>query len=130
MWFKKNGPFTVVARPTSIWQMNQQIPGFSLITSYLIFLQTNEWFNRQQWNQHSQPSESNASGPIAHILTVNGTGMHKVIGKSVDLPQWFFLIHDVNKIDKPSILVLASYLWLMCFQCELIQCLILLLVRG
>ena len=57
-------------------------------------------FNHQQWYQKPEPFERHASGSVANRLTVNSTGTYKVIGRLVNLLQWFGKIHYGTQIDK------------------------------
>ena len=63
-------------------------------------MQKNERLNHKHLYHQPQHFERYASGPVLHRLTVNSTGMQKAIGKPVDLPQRFGLLHNGNGIDK------------------------------
>ena len=51
----------------------------------------------QNIRSEPEPFECNTSVPVSHRLTVNITGVHKVIRKTVDLPQWFGIFTMVTE---------------------------------
>ena len=69
------------------------------------------------WTPSFQPCHT-------HKLTRYSTGMNKVIGKPVDLPQWFFLFYYEKYIDKHLLFCcLPLTKILICLQCDSILCL-------
>ena len=78
----------------------------------------------QQWYQKPEPFEIHASNPVAHRLTINSTGTHKVIVELVNLTQRFGLLHYGNRIDKCPIFQCSNLTKiLICLECDSFLCL-------
>ena len=105
---QKTVRFTAAVWPPSLWEKNRQTPGLQFLPCYFgskyqitpavgkSLIHTNKWTIRSP--AVVLTSQALLMPSLDWLYTV--LVMIKVVGKTVDLPQWFVLLHDGKRIDK------------------------------